>query len=88
MIEYYNYAMISLSNILIFMSNALNLCSMLTTNQLILRILNTIANIFLMVYGILFIDVDQKINFVCWRILFFFIQMYQIKKLYQHKKSL
>lgn len=74
--------MFSLSNILIFISNALNLCSMLTTNQILLRVLNTIANVFLMAYGILYIDVDQKINFVCWRILFFFIQLYQIKKLY------
>lgn len=81
--------MFSLSNILIFVSNALNLCSMLTTNQILLRSLNTLANVFLTTYGILYIDVDQKLNFVFWRILFFFIQLYQIRKLYYtfHVKS-
>ncbi len=79
--------MFSLSNTLIFISNALNLSSMLTTNQILLRCLNTLANIFLTAYGILYIDVDQKINFVCWRILFFFIQIYQIGKLYKLKNE-
>lgn len=87
--------MFSLSNILICISNGLNLSSMLTTNQILMRCLNTIANVFLMIYGILYISEDQKINFVCWRILFLFIQFYQMYKLYfidgiqiNHKKSI
>lgn len=79
--------MVSFSNILIFTSNAMNLCSMLTTNQLNMRILNTIANIFLILYGYMYISAEQMLNFVCWRILFLLIQIYQINKLFTNHKT-
>lgn len=77
------------ANILIFLSNLLNLLSMLTKNQLYMRMLNACANIFLMIYCIFFINIDQQINFMFWRIIFFIIQIFQIVRLYKstHIKS-
>lgn len=74
--------MVGFGNILIFVANGLNLISTLMTNQILLRGFNLIANLCLITYGVLYVNNNEKLNFVIWRIIFILLQVYQITKLY------